>query len=90
MKFYNIDLFCGELASAEGIQTQLNSFIPAIEKVGTLLFIPPCFLPLESQPLHAFLRKAPFWNASFNIQSIVMLSPNDYVSEVSGILVWLL
>ena len=73
VKFYNIDLIYGELASAESIQTLLNSFIHS-------------FLPLESQPLHAFLRKVPFGHASFNIQSIVLLSPNDYVNEVTGFL----
>ena len=72
MKFYNIDLFYGELASADGIQTQLNSFIPAIEKVGTLSFITMCFLPLESQPLHAFVRKVPISNPLYSCLLMIM------------------
>ena len=37
VKFYNVDLFYGELKSAEGMKTQLKSFIPYIENVGILL-----------------------------------------------------
>ena len=45
-------------------------------------------MPLERQPFRALLRKVQIRHTSFTIQSaalIVLLSLNDYVSEMCGI-----